>query len=254
MISDTILFFDSGVGGLTTLCQCLKFCPNHHYVYYADVDNMPYGRRPRKDLQTLIKNKISQLIVRFSPCIVVLACNTATSVGISELRAKYPKIIFIGTEPAVIPAIKIKKRILLMATHNTIRFSKIVNLVDNYYPLVKVCPQRLASLIERNFDNVGLLNKYLTRLLRPFKDKVDCVVLGCTHYVFCKSMIQDIMGKDVLVLDGNVGIAQRLSYCLNLFNINNSTQTIEFCNTAIDQQHVLRAFGYLNNGGNVCAG
>lgn len=252
MTNNKILFFDSGIGGLTTLCQCIKLCPNQQYLYFADVDNMPYGQRSRKELKTLIQNKVSALVDKFLPCVVVLACNTATAVGIAKLREKYPSIIFIGTEPAVVPAIKTSKSVLLLATHNTLKFSKIVNLVGHYYKITKVCPNDLAQLIENNFDNPQLLKKYLKALLSPFKNKTDCVVLGCTHYVFCKELVKQIMGKDVLVLDGNEGIAKRLCYCLSLFNIPSTKQSVTFCNTKSEKQHLLRALNYFF-GGEVCA-
>ena len=213
-----ILFFDSGIGGLTTLLECVKFLPNEHYFYFADESNMPYGDKPIEFLRRNFNLTMEKLIEENGPKMVVVACNTMTALSLSDVRKKYPEIGFVGTEPAVVPAIKSSKNPLLLCTQNTALYSKVVLLCKKYHKIECVCPKDFASLIENNFDNLENLKPYLTKLLLPYENRIDCVVLGCTHYIFCKGLIKEIVGESVEVLDGNKGISNRVKSCLEFFD------------------------------------
>ena len=228
--NNPILFFDSGIGGLTTLFECAKILPNEHYLYYADENNLPYGNKNIKTLRKLLFVTLSKLVLEFKPKIVVIACNTATAIVILKMRTAFPEVVFIGAEPAIIPAIKQKKRILLLCTKNTLKTSRVIKLCKKYYNFSSFCPEYLASLVERNFDNNEILKEEVNNLFGRFVENVDCVVLGCTHYVFLKSQIRQLFGKGAIILDGNEGIAKRVEYCLTSFDIFGVNGGIKFLN------------------------
>ena len=97
-------FFDSGIGGLTVLSEALKRLPHHDYLYYADTLHAPYGPKPKEEVRGYIFEAI-EFLVRKGADIIVIACNTATSIAVNDLREKY-QIPIIGMEPAVKPAIE----------------------------------------------------------------------------------------------------------------------------------------------------
>ena len=111
-------FFDSGIGGLTVLSEALKRLPNHEYLYYADTQHAPYGPKPKEEVREYVFHAIDFLVDEGAE-IIVIACNTATSIAVAELREKY-SIPIIGMEPAVKPAIEhvanSSKRVLVTAT------------------------------------------------------------------------------------------------------------------------------------------
>ncbi|MBQ7603259.1 MAG: glutamate racemase [Clostridia bacterium] len=223
-----ILFFDSGIGGLTTLYECHKLLPNENYVYYADYENMPYGAKDPKTLKKLIIDKLNKLIDIYLPAIVVIACNTATALVIAHMRNLHPTILFVGTEPALVPAIRKYNHVLLLATQNTIRHSRILKLVSSYFDVLSYCPQDLALKVETQYPYLQEIKHSLKTQLMPFVGRCDCVVLGCTHYVFCKNMIKEIFGLPTY--DGNQGVAKRLKDLLDLFFLHSTDGGIRFAN------------------------
>ena len=246
--NNPILFFDSGIGGLTTLLECVKILPNEHYLYFADEDNIPYGNKNSKVISCSIEKTLTRLIKEHQPKIVVLACNTATALVLAKIRRKFKQIIFVGTEPAIVPAMKKNKKTLVLCTKNTKKHSKVMVLCNNYYNFKCVCPQKLAMLIEQNYTNLEALNPYLETLFKKVKAQFDCVVLGCTHYVFCKKQIQKILGNDVSVLDGNEGVANRVKYCVDVFNMKGEDGGVRFLNKGKTYNHLVCAYTHLLGG------
>ena len=119
-------FFDSGIGGLTVLSEALKRLPHHEYLYYADTEHAPYGKRPKEEVLMYVLEAVDFLVQQGAQMIVI-ACNTATSIAITTLREKYD-IPIIGMEPAVKPAIECvsdgSKRVLVTATPLTLKEEK----------------------------------------------------------------------------------------------------------------------------------
>ena len=242
-----ILFFDSGIGGLTTLHQCYRLLPNEKYVYYADEQNMPYGQQNKELLQYKIIDKLIFLICEYNPCVVVLACNTATTLVVGKMRELYPTIVFVGTEPALVPALKDGKRhILLMATQNTISNSRLLKLVSRHFNVVTVMPKNLAFLIENHLENKDMLTAHLKQEIGHFCGHCDSVVLGCTHYVFCKKQIENIL--KVSAYDGNFGVANRLKSLLDMFNLHSSDGGVKFANKGKIYTRLVNTFVMLQRG------
>lgn len=123
-------FFDSGIGGLTVLYDSLRLLPELEYLYYADIENVPYGTKSKELVKEYIFTAVD-FIIKQGVDALLLACNTATSIAVRELRSKY-QIPIIGMEPAVKPAIRNtkEKRVLVLATPLTLKEDKYEDLVS----------------------------------------------------------------------------------------------------------------------------
>ncbi len=207
-----ILVIDSGIGGLTVLYNLVLQNPNCDYIYFADYVNSPYGDKSATFLRKKLIENIKTLNKKYSPQGVVLACNTATAVAVGVLRRVFPYDFIIGTEPAVMSAVNDnKKNILVLATPNTLKYNKLIAEQchnDNINLEVLALPN-LATYIEDNIDNLKLLKPIVQSYLSPFLPHIDSIVLGCTHYIYLKPMLREILSTDIKVYDGNVGVAKQ---------------------------------------------
>ena len=202
--------FDSGVGGIGTLAALRRELPQERFLFYGDTANAPYGTKTREDCMACIERVMARLLAADVKA-VVIACNTATAVAAAELRARYDLPI-IGIEPALKPAHELRHggSILVLATPMTLRLEKFRALYAKYgegaIPLP--CPG-LMELVEAE-DNEAA-RRYLLALFAPYDlTRVDAVVLGCTHYVFLRPILAEILPATVSVLDGNEGTARQL--------------------------------------------
>ena len=207
---------DSGIGGVTIFREILKSIPKGRFIYYSDSINNPYGDKSKKEILDILDNVVTKLI-DMGCTIIVIACNTASSIGVSYLREKYRKILFIATVPAykMVHDYNPQGKTLVMATRGTIESEKFLELYhkyDNHNTILLSCIG-LAELIENNQD----VRKYLNELLGKYKD-IDNVVLGCTHYPLIKSEIKKILG-DVTFYDGAKGVTKELLHVLKMHNI-----------------------------------
>ena len=202
--------FDSGVGGIGTLAALRRELPQERFLFYGDTANAPYGNKSRDEVMGCI-NRIMDHLLAQDVKAVVIACNTATAVAAAELRARYDLPI-IGIEPALKPAHEQRKEgsILVLATPMTLKLEKFRALYARYgegaIPLP--CPG-LMELVEREANDEA--RRYLLELFSPYDlNAVDAVVLGCTHYVFLRPILKNILPQTVSVLDGNEGTARQL--------------------------------------------
>lgn len=218
MINKSIGFFDSGVGGLSVLKEACALMPEENYIYYGDSANAPYGEKSREEIFELTMRGIGYLMSNDIKALVI-ACNTATSAVIDELR-KEVDIPVIGMEPAIKPALAaVEGKVLMMATPATIRLERYNNLLERFNArerVVNLACNKLAGMIEHNvLSHSNELEDYLAGLLAPYKNTgIQGIVLGCTHYVFIKEDIKEAFGEDVLIFDGNRGTVNRLKSVL----------------------------------------
>ncbi len=222
--------FDSGVGGIGTLAALRRELPRERFLFYGDTANAPYGTKSREEVMSCV-SRIMDHLLAWDVKAVVIACNTATAVAAAELRARYDLPI-IGIEPALKPAHEIRREgeILVLATPMTLRLEKFRALYERYgegaVPLP--CPG-LMELVER--EAYGEARRYLTGLFAPYDlTKVDAIVLGCTHYVFLRPILKEILPDGVSVLDGNEGTARQLRRVLterNLLSAGEGSVTLE---------------------------
>lgn len=233
-----ICFFDSGIGGATILREVIKLLPNEGYIYYADSINNPYGEKSKEELFSIVDNVVSKLL-EYDPKIIVCACNTATAMVLSDIRKKYPSIVFVGTEPAV----KVvydnysNKKAIVLTTKGTGESEKFLELFHKYETdNCKLVPApELANLIENNKDS----SFYLASLLKDYVG-TEVVVLGCTHFPLVVAEIKEILG-DVLFVDGSVGIANRIN---SLIDKNNGHGYIKIISTLDDvEDRILNIIG-----------
>lgn len=233
MKNNPIGIFDSGIGGLTVLNKIIKILPNEKYIYYADKDNVPYGTKPKEEVKKYINKAIEFLILKNVKAIVI-ACNTATSIAIKELRDKYD-IPIIGIEPAVKPAVENRKekRVLIMATPTTIKEEKLKYLLDKlnakeYVDLIAM--PKLVEFAEGGDFKSEQVEKYIKEQLKEYNlDEYSEVVLGCTHFPFFKGILSTIFLKDTQIIDGSTGVANRLKSILEKENLlGNNNLKIEY--------------------------
>jgi len=232
----SIGFFDSGIGGITVLYEAVKMLPHEDYIYYADTLNVPYGSKPKAEVQKYIFNAI-EFISQQGVKAIVIACNTATSVAIEELRVKY-SIPIIGMEPAVKPAVEKNKnkRILVTATALTLREEKLQNLItklDNEH-LVDLLP--LPGLVQFaesfEFDEQKVLPYLKAQLTEYDLSDYETIVLGCTHFSFYKHMFRKLLPSDIDIIDGNIGTVKNLKKNLEEMNtLNEGSGKIIFYNS-----------------------
>lgn len=233
-------FFDSGIGGITVLHDTLKVLPNEDYIYYADTANVPYGPKAKDEVRTYILNAV-EFIVQQGVKAIVIACNTATSVAIEEIRARY-SIPIIGMEPAVKPAVEsikdMDKRVLITATALTLREEKLHNLiakVDNEH-IVDLLPlPGLVQFAEKLEFREEVVLPYLNdELLQYDLNNYGTIVMGCTHFSYFKDMYQKLAPSHVKVIDGNEGTANNLKRTLEKMNqLNEGSGVISFYNSGI---------------------
>ena len=209
-------FFDSGVGGLTVLGEALKRIPNHEYLYYADTTHTPYGSKPREEVRQYVIEAIDFLINKGAE-IIVIACNTATSIAAAELREKY-SIPIIGMEPAVKPALeisqKVNKRVLVTATALTLKEEKMKKLLEQFDAnhRVDLCPlPGLVKLAEKfDFTDESVIS-YLKEAFSSYDlTAYGSVVLGCTHFPLFKKQFKQLFSSDVVLVDGSQGTVKHL--------------------------------------------
>ena len=205
--------FDSGVGGISVLGALVRKLPHENFVYYGDSAHAPYGEKTIDEVRMLSSNIVDNML-RSGCKAIVIACNTATSAAADKLRMRYPNTPIIGLEPALKPAVLAKRhgRVLVMATPMTVKLEKFRNLMGEWggeAEVVTVACTGLAARIEQgNLDSPDL-TELLRELVGMHANKVDAVVLGCTHYPFIKKQIAGVVG-DVPFFDGAAGTARQL--------------------------------------------
>ena len=208
-------FFDSGIGGLTVLHQAMRDMPGEDYLYYADTDHVPYGRKTKQEIRQYVQEAVDFIAAQDVKALVV-ACNTATSVAIQDLRARY-RFPILGMEPAVKPAVSdtsCTRRILVTATPVTIREEKLQNLlhqVDQHHQVDLLPLPRLVEFAEAGCFTDGQAEAYLREMLAPYDLSRYCtVVLGCTHFNYFKDSFNRILPEDIAMIDGSSGTVHNL--------------------------------------------
>ena len=212
---DPVGVFDSGVGGISTLREMIRELPDERFIYYGDMAHAPYGTKSSEEVVACVRAVVDRLMEKRIKALVI-ACNTATGAAAATLR-KELTIPVVGMEPALKPASKVRKNgsVLVLATPLTLQQEKFENLMRQYgQGAVKVPCPGLMELVEVD-DGAGALN-YLKELFSRYPvDQVDAVVLGCTHYVFLKDMIRDLLPERIAITDGNAGTARQLRRVLD---------------------------------------
>lgn len=224
-------FFDSGVGGISVLKEAVKILSNENFVYFGDSKMAPYGVRTVEEVKKLTFNAVEFLLKKNIKALVV-ACNTATSAAIIDLRKAYSKYMpIVGIEPALKPAVECNRKgnIIIMATPMTLAESKFNNLMKRYSNsnILPLPCSGLVELIEEGKTEGEEIEHYLEQKLIPLKGNgIAAVVLGCTHYPFIKKSISKVLNQDVLILDGSKGTVRQLKRQLIKYHIESNKSKI----------------------------
>ncbi|MPQ44385.1 glutamate racemase [Clostridium tarantellae] len=244
--NNPIGFFDSGVGGLSVMKKAIEIMPEESYIYYGDSKNAPYGTKTVDEAKKLTFNAVEFLLQKGAKAIVI-ACNTATSAAIKDLRNTYKEIPIIGIEPALKPAVESKKegKIIVMATPMTLaekKFNDLMQKHNNHKEIISVPCAGLVEYIEKGILTGKSLNDYLQSKLGIYKNnKISNIVLGCTHYPFVKDEIRNIVGEYPNIIDGSYGTARELKrqlLKLNLKNNNCKNGKVNILNSSNDDKLV----------------
>lgn len=194
-----------------------RFLPEEEYYYIADSKNCPYGNKTKSELLEITSGIVDEL-KKWGAEIVVVACNTATTNCIKDLRDKYPELKFVGVEPAIkLAADTGSRKILVMATPGTIKSERTMALLNENRKIgqeirLLACPG-LAEAIENDGD-VGLALRNVLKEVLAEAEEYDSVVLGCTHYPLIRDKIQEFFPKAVLI-DGNVAVAKQVKRAID---------------------------------------
>ena len=249
--NNPIGIFDSGVGGISIWKEIHKLLPNESTIYLADSINAPYGQKSKQEIIDLcFKN--TELLIKKNCKLIVVACNTATTNAIKQLRATY-EIPFIGIEPAIKPAaINSKtKSIGILATKGTLSSELFHDTTELYSDNIKITEQvgvGLVELIESgNIDSpemTSLLNKYLTPMISY---NIDYLVLGCSHYPFLIPKIKKMIPNNISIVDSGKAVAKQVQNILakqkclsennNTFNIFYTNKNSDVLNQILNNQY-----------------
>lgn len=204
--------FDSGIGGTSIWKEIHQLLPHENTIYLADSKNAPYGLKSKEEIIAL-SCKNTELLLEMNAKVIVVACNTATTNAIKELRAKY-NVPFIGIEPAIKPAAIHSEThtIGVLATKGTLS-SELFNQSVLNYPNTKIIEQvghGLVQLIEEGKIETKemrtLLNKYLEPMINQ---NIDYLVLGCSHYPYLIQEIKKIIPSKIKIIDSGEAVARQ---------------------------------------------
>lgn len=230
------IFFDSGLGAIPYLLTLIAQSPFARCVYFADTANFPYGEKSETEIKTIAKKAIDHLLEFFSPAAIVIGCNTLSVTALDYLRASFPHILFVGTVPAIKKAAEItkNKRIGLLATKKTVDDMYVKKLTNNFassMSLVKRGDSKLVNFVENNFllHNPQEIKKALAEAYNFFvQERVDTIVLGCTHFVHVAKEFQELCGNSIQVIDSCEGVVRHALNMVSLTQKKDVTTKPEF--------------------------
>ncbi len=216
-----ILFFDSGLGGLTVLGATRALLPTAPIVYAADYSGLPYGQKTEAELATRVPALLGRLVERYQPRLAVIACNTASTIALAHVRAALDLPI-VGTVPAIKPAAEITKSgvIGVLGTEATVRQPYVDELSAKFANDKTVLRHGSPGLVtgaEAKLRGDSIDPAIIARAVaglrdQPGGDAMDVIVLACTHFPLLTDELQLAAGPGVQLIDGAKGIARRIAY------------------------------------------
>jgi len=223
--SPKILVFDSGLGGLTVFAEIVKLRPHADFIYCADDAGFPYGAWSEADLVARVTQVMDALIAEHAPDIVVIACNTASTLLLPHLRARWPDIPFVGTVPAIKPAAHGSKSrmISVLATPGTVARDYTHDLIRNFAggcDVTLVGSKNLARLAELSMRGEAIADADVAQEIAPcFREdksgaRTDSVVLACTHFPLLIETLKRVAPWPVDWIDPAPAIARRVDQLL----------------------------------------
>ena len=215
-----LLFFDSGVGGLSVLQPTRELLPNASIIYVADNAGFPYGERTETDIAARIPALLGRVVERFHPRLVVIACNTASTIALDTVRSAL-ELPVVGTVPAIKPASEMSKsRVIgVLGTQATVRQPYVDDLAARFAAdctVIRHGSPELVELAEAKLAGEPVSIDAVRAATQPMFDTergadIDVVVLACTHFPLLDHELRAAFPRVALV-DGGPGIARRIAY------------------------------------------
>lgn len=218
-----IALLDSGIGGVSILHGLLEALPGCAYYYYFDRAHFPYGTKSEEQVIDFVVEASQWLDANYQPDIIVVACNTASTVALPRLRTIFRQPI-VGVVPAIKTAAQLTKtqHIALIATQATVNRNYVAQLVDDHArhcTLLKFPTQKLVAMAEKKMLGEAIALEDMRLELAPLfinsdQEKIDAVVLGCTHFSFLRDELAAISPWPIQWIDSVDAIARRVQYLI----------------------------------------
>lgn len=220
MTSPLILVFDSGLGGLTVFREVAAARPDARFVYAADDEAFPYGTRSEAELIDRVNAVMGGLIERYEPTVVVIACNTASTLVLAELRRRF-SLPFVGTVPAIKPACKasVSRKVSVLGTEATVAREYTKALIRDYADdceVTLVGARNLAVMAEAHLRGEAVSAQEIAQEIAPCfinggGTRTDTVVLACTHFPLLREQLASAAPWPVTFIDPAPAIARRVT-------------------------------------------
>ncbi len=219
-----VLLFDSGVGGLSVLARVRARRPDLPLVYAADNAGFPYGTKTEAEIGARVPALLGRLVERYRPALVVIACNTASTIALASVRAALD-VPVVGTVPAIKPAAErsLTRVIGVLGTDATVRQPYVDRLTAEFAAdctVVRHGSARLVELAEAKLRGETVASSAYAHeldglLSQPAGDRIDTVVLACTHFPLVEGELAAAAPRPLNFVDGAEGIARRVAYLLS---------------------------------------
>lgn len=236
--------YDSGFGGLSVWRELRRMLPNESFIYLGDGKNCPYGGRLREEIAGFAIEAVERLVTE-GVKMVVVGCNTATTASVELLRARWSDMPIVGLEPAVKPACLTTqtRRIAVLATEHSLRSDMFLRTANRYasdVEVVKVVGRDFVEIVEANEEHTERGMRAVRSVVEPLvRQRVDKIVLGCTHYPFLRPLIEEVVaGYGIEVIDSGEAVARRVKWLLERYDIatkSGSSPEMRFCTFADEQ-------------------
>jgi len=215
-----VLFLDSGIGGIPYCLDFLKRNDQETVYYLADRENFPYGPRKKDEIASILISLTGKLLEKTNPKLAVIACNTASISALAPLRQRFPQLPFVGTVPAIKPAVNACKngKTGVLGTERTIHDIHALNLDTGNCEITGIAAPELVEFVENGIDSAGEIEKkeIVKKYINIFrKQGVDTLVLGCTHFLYLLDEFKREAEPEIKIFDSLEGITNRIEFLLN---------------------------------------
>ena len=235
MDSRPIGIFDSGIGGVSVLKEIQRLLPREDIVYLGDIARTPYGTKSASLIKRYSEEALN-FLAKKDVKLVVVACNTASSVAIPQLKERFPDIIDV-IEPAVTKAVRVtkSKKVGVIGTKRTIESGvyqkRLLESDPEIEVITAICPL-FVPLVEEGWLSHSITRDVAREYLSPLKGEVDTLILGCTHYPFIFQIIKEVTGDEVEIVTSSEATASVCQQYLKEKNmLSHEGGRILFCTT-----------------------
>jgi glutamate racemase len=201
--------FDSGIGGLSILRALEKELPLESFVYLADESNFPYGEKSKEELKQIARSNC-QFLLKLGCKLIVVACNTATVNTIDSLRKKFA-VPIVGIEPAVKPAAEqSEKGILILSSPKAAESRQLEQLINKYANKIDVYNVGCLALVKSIEKEKPVKPALKACLPREVLNKIDIIILGCTHFPLVKEQISEYLNNQIKIIEPSIAVAKQV--------------------------------------------